>query len=55
MDFYCIIYRHNLPIEELRPKVIDEILKKLHAAGMPTDTHIFLSGHSMGVELHHNI
>jgi predicted esterase len=38
----------NIPIEQLRPKVIDEMLTKLHKSGMLTNTTIFLGGHSLG-------
>ena len=38
----------DIPVEESRPKVIDEMLEKLHASGMPTDTTLFLGGHSLG-------
>ena len=38
----------NFPIEQLRPKVIDEMLIKLHKSGMLTNTTIFLGGHSLG-------
>jgi len=38
----------NIPLEQLRPKVIDEMLAKLHSSGMPENTTIFLGGHSLG-------
>jgi hypothetical protein len=38
----------NIPIEQLRPKVIDEMITKLHRSGMSTNTAIFLGGHSLG-------
>jgi hypothetical protein len=38
----------NLPLEQLRPKVIDEMLIKLHTSGMTINTTIFLAGHSLG-------
>lgn len=38
----------DFPVEAVRPKVIDEMLEKLHTSGMPTNTTIFLGGHSLG-------
>jgi hypothetical protein len=41
-------YPDNIPFEDLRPKMIDEILKKLYTSGMSINTTIFLGGHSLG-------
>ena len=38
----------DIPAEEVRPKVIDEMLVKLYASAMPTNTPVFLGGHSLG-------
>jgi hypothetical protein len=38
----------NLPFEQVRPQVINEIRQKLFKIGMPKDTKIFLAGHSLG-------
>ena len=39
----------NFPLEQLRPKVIDEMITKLHTSGMPiNNATIFLSGHGLG-------
>ncbi|UJR31384.1 hypothetical protein I4U23_018878 [Adineta vaga] len=38
----------NIPVEALRPKVIDEILDKLYHSGVPKNVTIFLGGHSLG-------
>ena len=37
-----------MPVEETRPKVVDEMIEKLHRSGMPIDTTLFLGGHSLG-------
>lgn len=39
---------NDIPVEETRPHVIDEMLTKLFASGMPRYTRVFLSGHSLG-------
>lgn len=41
-------FANDIPVEETRPHVIDEMLAQLSTSGMPTDTRIFLSGHSLG-------
>ena len=41
-------YLNNLPLEQLRPQVINEILRQLYRAGMPTNATVFLGGHSLG-------
>ena len=41
-------FPNDIPVEEARPHVIDEMLTKLSAAGMPKNTTIFLGGHSLG-------
>lgn len=38
----------DFPVKEVRPKVFDEMLAKLYASGMPTNTTVFLGGHSLG-------
>lgn len=38
----------NIPIENLRPNVVDEIVAKLIRSGMPSNTTLFLGGHSLG-------
>lgn len=39
---------NDIPLLQIRPTVIDEILSKLSTAGMPINTKIFLGGHSLG-------
>ena len=41
-------FPRNIPVEDLRPKVIDEMLIQLDTSGMPKNTTLFLSGHSLG-------
>ena len=38
----------DVPVEELHPKVFEDMLTKLHTSGMPENTKIFLSGYSLG-------
>lgn len=38
----------DFPVEQVRPKVIDEMLAKLHTSGMAMNTTVFLGGHSLG-------
>ena len=37
----------NLPFEQVRPQVIEEILRQLYKTGLPKDANIFLGGHSL--------
>ncbi|CAF2054711.1 unnamed protein product [Rotaria magnacalcarata] len=41
-------FPQDLPLEQLRPKVVDEMLTKLYRSGMPLSATIFLGGHSLG-------
>ena len=38
----------DLPFEQTRPQVVEEILQKLYKTGMPKDSHLFIGGHSLG-------
>ena len=41
-------FLNDIPLIQIRPAVIEEILANLSAAGMPINTKIFLGGHSLG-------